>query len=148
VAHVSVVPATQVSEGLSTSVEMTPPFSESIVRWAEKNLVAGGTQGEAQAVVESASLDVFPVAEPQGFFASTFATAKVQYTAHCVLVLQQKKAGKSPITYRVQVSVKKTAERDPSPKARETVLRTLVQEVLLRLRQEVSKGAADLMVKL
>ncbi|MDR0662042.1 MAG: hypothetical protein LBF76_01490 [Holosporales bacterium] len=144
--RISVQTAPQAAEGSFTGIDslLSPPFPERVARWAEKNLVAGGLQGEIQALVEEATLNVFPVAEAQGFLESTFSKAKVQYAACCTVTLQKGKRARDSQTYRVKVSVNKITDRDLSPEERDTLLRMLIQEALVRLRAELIKNAHDL----
>ncbi|MDR2412326.1 MAG: hypothetical protein LBD66_01820 [Holosporales bacterium] len=143
---ISVQTAPQVAEGSFTGIDslLSPPFSEMVANWIKKNLIAGGLQGEIQAFVEEATLNVFPVAEAQGFLESTFSKAKVQYAACCTVALQKGKRTRDSQTYRVKVSVNKITDRDLSPEERDAVLRLLIQETLVRLRAELIKNARDL----
>ncbi|MDR0407254.1 MAG: hypothetical protein LBH38_04240 [Holosporales bacterium] len=143
-ANVSMVRAFHPTE-LAPHLEhlVTPSFPEVVESWAEKCLIPSGAHGQTRVIIEEASICAFPVAEPQGFFASTFTTPKVQYTAQCLMTLEKKDAAKAPAySHRIQVSVNKVAERDISAEKRDTILRTIMREILERLHAELIKIGA------
>ncbi|MDR1910274.1 MAG: hypothetical protein LBQ26_00320 [Holosporales bacterium] len=123
---------------------VTPSFPEVVEKWAKKCFVASGTQGQMRVIIEEASISAFPVAEPQGFFASTFFSPKIQYTAYCVIKLEIHKAAHIPLhTHRVYVSVSKKAGRDISEENRDILLRAMMHNMLERLHTEVLNKAIN-----